>query len=119
MTEATGRVSNKQILTALNDLPAAIANAIQGTAIAAPAVSAEAETAPVSGETVKAKLDPGYLAHVSGQLQDRANMNKTTYVLYARTNKANETKLAYCAADKWSGLTDRRIIGPVSTVSPE
>ncbi len=128
MTEAKApiaRVSNKQILTALTDLPGQIAAAMAGVAPvqAVPAqdipVLDDAITEPVSEETVKAKIDPGYLTHVTGTLQDRANLNRVDYVLYARKNKAGETKLAYCAADKWSALTDRRIIGPVSTISPK
>lgn len=124
MTEVTGRVSNRAILSALEGLPAAIAAAMAPAQVSTPEVSVP--TLPVdptlqgeTGEKVVTEIDPGYLAHVSGTLQDRANLNKATYMLYARRNKAGETKLAYCAADKWSSLTDRRIIGAVKTVSPE
>ncbi len=126
MTEATGRVSNKQILTALTDLPAQIAAALAGAMPAAPAVIPTLDpiddavpTVAVVGEDIKAKLDPGYVTHVTATLQKRANETGMDYVLYARKNKRDENKLAYCAADKWAGLTDRRIIGPVSTVSPK
>lgn len=115
MSDKIKRVSNERILTALEGLPAAIAAAMAPTHVAAPV---ESESA-AQGETIDAPIDPNYLTHVTGKLQERANMNSMTYVLYARKNKAGETKLAYCAADKWSALTDRRIIGAVSTVSPE
>lgn len=115
MSDQSNRVSNRQILDVLTDLPAAIASAIAGSAapvaIATPADdSAKAETPAV---------DAAYLSHVASKLQVRANDTKQDFVLYARRNKAGETKLAYCVASKWSTLTDKRIIGPVKTVSPE
>ena len=111
----TGRVSNTQILTALEGLPAAIAAAMAPTApvaVATPADQPKAESDTVS-------VDKAYLSHVSAKLQDRSNTDRNTYVLYARINKAGETKLAYCVADKWSSLTDKRIVGAMSTIAPE
>lgn len=118
MSDTTGRVSNRAILSALEGLPAAIAAAMAPAQAAAPAESTQT-MGDEKGETTTAEIDPGYLSHVSGTLQDRANLNNMAYVMYARKNKAGETKLAYCPADKWSALTDRRIIGAVKTVSPE
>ena len=116
----TGRVSNKQILSALNDLPTAIAAAIAGNTVASPVISESPIAADATPETADSiNVDGGYLSHVTTKLQARANDTKKTYVLYARVNKANETKLAYCEADKWSTLTDKRIVGAVSTVAPE
>ena len=114
-TKSPRRVSNERILSALEGLPAAIAAAMAPAQADAPAEIANAS----KGEQVTAAVDPAYLAHVGTTLQDRANLNNMTYVMYVRKNKAGETKLAYCAADKWSALTDRRIIGAVKTVSPE
>ncbi|KKL46285.1 hypothetical protein LCGC14_2347110, partial [marine sediment metagenome] len=71
------------------------------------------------GNDQTASIDAAYLSHMTNKLQARSNDDGKDYVLYARVNKANQTKLAYCVADKWAGLTDKRIIGPVKTVSPE
>lgn len=115
------RVSNKQVLDAIEAMPAAIAAAIAGTSAIDPAISS---TEPVGSPLVQATdnaptVDKAYLSHMTGKLQTRSNDTGLTHVLYARTNKANETKLAYCVADKFAGLTDRRIIGAVATISPE
>ena len=107
------RVSNKQVLDAIEAMPAAIAAALAGT---------PAQSAPIKAETTEQDaptVDKAYLSHVSAKLQKRANGDGKDYVLYARKNVAGETKLAYCVADKFAGLTDRRIIGAVSTISPE
>lgn len=114
----TGRVSNKQILEALNDLPAAMAAAMQGTQ-ATPVAETPTPADESAGNDTTINVDAGYLSHVTAKLQDRANTDGNTYVLYARVNKANETKLAYCLGSKWSSLTDRRIVGAVKTIAPE
>ena len=108
------RVSNEQILTALTDLPSAIAIAMAGTQ-AEPILPTDDNT---KGDKT-ASVDAAYMSHMVAKVQARANSDGNSYVLYARTNKANQTKLAYCVADKWTGLTDKRILGPVKTVSPE
>ncbi len=111
------RVSNKQVLDAIQAMPEAIAAAISGYQVKNVQTADEAATTPTPAGT--AKVDAAYLGHVTAKLQSRANADGNTYVLYARTNKRDETKLAYCQADKFAGLTDRRIIGAVQTVSPE
>jgi hypothetical protein len=124
------RVSNRQILTALEGLPAAIAAAVSPSQTPAAeqerCISGGERVDLTVGETTVADIDGGYLQHVSAKLQARANDTGKTFVLYARVNKAQETKLAYqetklayCEADKWSSLTDKRIVGAVSTVAPE
>jgi hypothetical protein len=95
----------------------AIAAAIAGTtAIAAPAAVDEA---PAKAETETVNVDKGYLSHMTAKLQARSNDDGKTYVLYARVNVAGATKLAYCEASKWSTLSDKRIVGAVSTIAPE
>jgi len=113
----TGRVSNKQILDSLNELPGAIAAAIAGTS-ANTAVAAPAE-APAKADAETVNVDKGYLSHMSTKLQARSNDDGKTYVLYARVNVAQQTKLAYCEASKWSTLTDKRIVGAIKTIAPE
>jgi len=113
------RVSNEQILSALTDLPSAIATAIAGTK----ATEGDGILAPVavdeSTDNSTVNLDKGYLSHMTTKLQGRSNDDGKTYVLYARVNVAGATKLAYCEASKWSTLTDKRIVGAVKTIAPE
>ncbi len=116
MSDQNNRVGNRQLLTAIEGMPAAIAAAIAETTAPVAIATPADETV---GNDQTASVDAAYLSHMTAKLQARSNDDKQSYVLYARTNKANQTKLAYCVADKWSGLTDKRIIGPVRTVSPE
>ncbi len=118
MSDGPKRVSNERILTALEALPAAIAAAM-GTTASTQTVASTTEGSEDDNGLDKVQVDAAYLSHVSAKLQDRANGDGNTYVLYARKNKAGETKLAYCLGSAWSGLTDRRIVGAVKTVSPE
>ncbi len=110
------RVSNKQVLDAIQAMPAAIAAALSNSTIDRAVSEAEAVPATVPG---KVSVDAAYLGHVTAKLQGRSNNDGKTYALYARTNVAGETKLAYCEARKFGTLTDRRIIGAVATISPE
>ena len=112
----SNRVSNEQILTALTDLPGAIAKAMAGNVAASPKEN-EVKGSGDDPETVN--VDGAYLSHVTSKLQSRANSDGNTYVLYARKNVAGQTKLAYCLGSKWTALTDKRIIGAVKTVAPE
>lgn len=117
-----GRVSQKQVLDAILAMPAQIAAAMAANATptgSIPVLPVDEAIQTPTPTPEKVSVDAAYLSHVSAKLQERANADGNTYVLYARHNKANETKLAYCIADKFSALTDRRIIGAVKTVAPE
>jgi len=115
MTAPT-RVSNKQILDALQELPLAIAKAMQSTAPTQPTVET---TAPVvqNGEA-KIKVDEAYLNHMTGVWQKFADTKGEDVIGYARKNQRGETKLAYCLASKWTGLKDRGLLGAVKHLSP-
>ena len=109
------RTSNKQLLTAIEAIPAAIAAALANvqTAPVAIATPATAETAP---ETVK--VDEAYKLHMVTKVQAFADSKGESSVLYARRNGHGETKLAYCLASKFAGLKDRGLIGAVSVIDP-
>jgi hypothetical protein len=130
MTAPT-RTSNKQILDAILDLTVAIKG--MATPVAAPvaqqavpfmqpvAIATPAEVAAATQPKAETpvKIDAAYLNHVSGgKALAYANKTGEQVVIYARRNGHGETKLAYCAASKWTGLKDKSNLGAVATVEP-
>ena len=111
----TERTSNKQLLDAIEAMPAAIAAAIATVASGATPVA----TPTTEGGTTNIGLDKKYEAHMALKVQDFANDKGESAVLYARRNGRGEVKLAYCLHSKWSNLKDRGLIGAVSTFKPE
>jgi hypothetical protein len=111
------RTSNKQLMDAINALPAAIAAAIAAVPATAAPVVATVPEAPKQAPTVE--VDESYKNHVLVEkVQPFANKHGETAVLYARRNGRGETKLAYCLASKWTGLKDRGLLGAIATVEP-
>jgi len=94
----------------------AVAPVATPVAIATP-IEVAAATAPKAETPVK--IDAAYLSHVSGgKALAYANKTGEQVVIYARRNGHGETKLAYCAASKWTGLKDKANLGAVATVEP-
>lgn len=113
------RVSNRQILDALTDLPTQIAAAIAATQTAAPKTVAVAEATEQTPTDKTVEVDKAYVEHMTlNKCQPFADKHGEDCVLYARKNGRNETKLAYCLASKFAGLKDRGLIGAVAMVSP-
>jgi len=107
----TSRTSNKDVLDAIVALTAAITSNV----VAAPAPI----VTPAEPEAETVKVDKAYAEHMAlNKCQPFADKHGEDVVLYARHNKANETKLAYCLASKFAGLKDRGLIGAVQVVSP-
>lgn len=123
MTAPT-RTSNKQILDAILDLTVAIKGMAAPAAapVATPvAIATPIEVAAATQPKVETpvKIDAAYLSHVSGgKALAYANKTGEQVVIYARRNGHGETKLAYCAASKWTGLKDKANLGAVATVEP-
>lgn len=112
------RVSNKQLLEAINNLTAAIA--AQNTAQPAPAV-----TAPTESTEGGIAVDKAYFQHVAtGKALDFANKHGEQVAIYPRVNRRGETKLAYCLVSALAGLKDRGAVrkngsvGVIGTVDP-
>lgn len=110
------RTSNKQLLTAIEAIPAAIAAAIAATQVATPVAIATPDTAEQQADTVK--VDAAYKQHMVAKVQSFADSKGESTVLYARKNGHGEVKLAYCLASKFAGLKDRGLIGAVEVVDP-
>lgn len=108
------RTSNKQLLTAIEAIPAAIAAALANVQ-AAPVVIAQPKAEQGASEV---PLDAKYKAHMVGKVQSFADAKGESTVLYARKNGHGEVKLAYCLASKFAGLKDRGLIGAVEIVDP-
>ncbi len=115
------RTSNKQILEAIEKLTETIANAM----VPNQTVKTEPEVptlTPISQPTAEApaqsvKVAKGYLNHMVAKTTATAKEKGVDYMLYARFNKAGETKLAYTTLDRWSkGLRDSGLIGPIQIV---
>jgi hypothetical protein len=110
------RVSNEQVLTAITDGFDKLIGVL--TAQAMP--SSEA-TAPVatkgSDETPTIDVDQAYLARMNEKAADHATAQGSEVVLYARINKAGETKLAYALRDRYDTQIAKQPshIGPVGS----
>jgi len=116
---SASRTSNKQILDAIEAMPAAIAAAIAATQVAAPAAPAVITTPEVASQPESIQLDKAYVDHMaSTKCLDFANKHGSDVVLYARKNAKGENKLAYCLAEKFPTLRDKGLLGAVQVVSP-
>lgn len=96
------RTSNKQILDAI----LALTDAITATAVA-PVVNATP-----AAETADVEVDGAYLEHLQAKAAAHATAKGEDVVLYARRNKAGETKLAYALTSRW----DDKVKGQPSTL---
>ena len=114
MTAPT-RVSNKQILDALTDLPSQIAAAMASVNVA-PVTQPVAETAAPVTDTIK--VDAAYQQHMLDKIQPFADKHGEDVVLYARRNGRGETKLAYALKSKFTVLKDRGLLGAIAIVNP-
>ncbi len=107
---ASTRVSNKQVLEAIQQLTAVIAGNMTPQN-QAPVV----DTTPETSES-NIQVDKGYLAHMTTKVAEYAADKGEDAILYARKNLRGETKLAYCTASKWTGLKDRGLIGAIKHI---
>lgn len=115
----TQRISNKDLLDAINSIGPAVAQAIQGTQVAAtPAVETTAAPEQDASEG-GVKVPPAYHKRVLAKVQAKTNTDGEARVLYARRNLAGEVKLAYCLASRWGTLKDNGLLGAVDHVKPE
>ena len=115
MTAAT-RVSNKQILDALNDLPSQIAAALATVSVQAAPVAQSTTVAAPTTDTIK--VDAAYKQHMLEKIQPFADKHGEDVVLYARRNVRGETKLAYAVKSKFTVLKDRGFLGAIAIVNP-
>lgn len=126
---SASRVSNKQIIEAIQegnqanaDAINALAAAIAGTQVSAPTadtpVVTTADPEPQRDIPSTVKASPEYLAHMKGKSQDHANNKGEVVVLYGRINLAGEHKLAYCLKSRWTSLRDKGLIGAVAEFTP-
>lgn len=111
------RASNKDILDALDTgfdrlITALTANAVS----AAPAIADEGSITPEG--TVK--IDEAYLEHMTLKAAEHATNKGEETVLYARRNKAGETKLAYALRGRFDDVVDKQASckGAVATFQP-
>ena len=87
-----------------------------------PVLQPEVEVAPLVKVTAPSnvKVDAAYDKRVSFKAQGHANKIGVAVTKYARKNRAGETKLAYCVADRYVDVKakDRGVIGSICTYKP-
>jgi len=99
----TARTSNKDILDALDSGFDRLITALTANAVAAPAAIA----APATPEGA-VQVDEAYLAHMTVKAAEHATNKGEEVVLYARRNKAGETKLAYALRSRFDEVVAKQ-----------
>lgn len=99
------RVSNKDILVALDNGFDRLINALTASAIE-PVATATAAPAPT--ETPKVAVDPDYVAHQSLKAQEHATSKGEEVVLYTRRNKSGEAKVAYALRSRYDAVVAKQ-----------
>lgn len=95
----------KRVTTAeLGDKLDKLIAVLTATAMAAPA----APVAQPEAETTELPVDAKYLAHQTEKAANHATAKGCEVVLYARKNKAGETKLAYALRDRYDEVITRQ-----------
>ena len=114
------RMSNEQLGAKLDTL----VDLLTAQAIAAPASSTqtliESPDTTEDGENVTVEVDAAYLARMNEKAADHATAQGAEVVLYARLNKAKETKLAYALRPRYDTQIAKQPshIGPVGSFQP-
>jgi len=113
----TARTSNKDILDALDSGFDRLITALTANAVAPVATVASAPPAKPDGTV---KVDESYLAHMTAKAADHATLKGEEVVLYARRNKANETKLAYALRSRFDAVVAKQASckGAIGTFQP-
>lgn len=115
----TSRTSNKDVMAAIERLTAAITGIVVQQA---PAPQASAPTvAVVNGQNnghKQVKVSEEYLGLIRSKAQAKATETGDEYVLYARRNLANQTKLAFCKTARFPLLRDNGMIGRLDVIKP-
>lgn len=113
------RTSNRDVLDAIEAQTASIdklVNALTAGSIATqPAVQAGPTT---NGGEIE--VDEAYLQHMTVKAAEHATAKGEEVVLYARRNKANETKLAYALRPRYEDILSKQpsCLGPVGSFKP-
>lgn len=116
----TQRVSQKDVLSAIENQTAsidALVSALTASAIDKPvATEQNAPTKEAISET-DISVDDAYLQHMTAKAADHATAKGETVVLYARRNKANETKLAYALQERYDTVVSKQpsCLGPIGS----
>lgn len=114
------RTSNKQIADKLDTLIGLmVAQAERETEAAPLPVLNDAVTEPEAPTTIK--VDAAYQTHQNGKAQIHADTKGVEVVLYARKNKAGETKLAYALRSRYDEVVSKQPshLGPVASFQPK
>ena len=110
------RMSNEQLGAKLDTL----VDLLTAQAISAAPAADAAPDATEGGETEVVEVDDAYLTLMKDKAADHAKAQGTEVVLYARLNKAKETKLAYALRERYDTQIAKQPshIGPVGSFQP-
>lgn len=116
------RTSNKDVLDAIQLQTDSIDKLIG--VLTATASQAAVTTAPAAVEATaisgNVEVDAKYLAHMNIKAAEHATNKGEPTVLYARKNKAGETKLAYALRSRYDEVVAKQpsCLGPIGTFQP-
>lgn len=112
------RMSNEQLGTKLDTLIDLLTEQAMPSADSTP----KQVTTPTTedGENVSVEVDAAYLSRMNEKAADHATAQGSEVVLYARLNKAKETKLAYALRERYDTQIAKQPshIGPVGSFQP-
>ncbi len=116
------RTSQKDVLNAIEAQTAsidALVNALTAKEIAAPSNEGDTEGAVSTAAIAETEVpvDAAYLSHMTAKAADHATAKGQTVILYARRNKAGETKLAYALQERYDSVVSKQpsCIGPMGS----
>lgn len=113
------RVSQKDVLDAIENQTASIDKLVTALTAGAIAPAAPSVAQPITeGDAPAIEVSEGYLARMTEKAANHATSKGCEVVLYARKNQRGETKLAYALRERFDTLTDKGLIGPVGSFQP-
>ena len=113
----TGRVSNEQVLKALESGFDRLITALTDNAMPDGDTTRAIDKTTEGGTT---DVDKKYLAHMTAKAADHATTKGEEVVLYARRNKAGQQKLAYALRSRYDAAVSKQpsCLGPVGSFQP-
>lgn len=113
------RTSNKQLADKLDTLIDLMTQQAMAAVPNIPVLTDEVSGAET--ETTSIKVDAAYQTHQNGKAQSHADTKGVEVVLYARKNKAGETKLAYALRNRYDEVVSKQPshLGAVASFQPK
>lgn len=115
----TQRTSQKDVLEAVQAQTASIDALVAALSRDAIATTETQSPVAVSNDIAETEVsvDAAYLEHMTAKAADHATNKGETVILYARRNKAGETKLAYALQERFDTVVAKQpsCLGPMGS----